>query len=257
MRTGGRIVGLAVLLWIVSQVISWAAMSIVHDEENKVKTQIADRTISVTGFGQASSMPDVADVTLTVNTHATTAQEAMDSNTTNTTAIHTLLKERGIVAKDIHSVAVTVRPPYSQASVSPVYASPGSPNPYVSGGPHPNVSSPQGEENAVTSRAILPVERPGEFGQAYHVQNRVTVTLRDVSKVGAILDAAAKSNAIRIERVLFRLGEPEKLLESARKQAMANARSKADNLAGQLGVLVGQPISIKEEVGGGFSPYSP
>jgi hypothetical protein len=47
--------------------------------------------------------------------------------------------------------------------------------------------------------------------------------------------------------ISFRIAEPEALLEIARKKAMADARKKAELMAGEAGVVVGFPVTIRDE----------
>jgi uncharacterized protein YggE len=107
-----------------------------------------------------------------------------------------------------------------------------------------------------------PQPRPGQAVQefvprivGYDVVNAVQITARDINNLGAILDAVVQSGANRIDGIAFRISEPAKLQSVARKSAMADAKAKAELLAGEAGVVVGTPISITESVG--FAPPQP
>jgi uncharacterized protein YggE len=80
----------------------------------------------------------------------------------------------------------------------------------------------------------------------YHVNNNVSVTIRDLAKVGAVLDAAIEAGANSIYGVSFSVAEPEKLEAEARGKAIANALAKAKELAQLNGVEVGAVVSVSD-----------
>lgn len=82
--------------------------------------------------------------------------------------------------------------------------------------------------------------------RGYRATNIVMVKMRDISKVGATLDAVAASGATRIHGISFSVSDPTAATTRGREEAMKDARSKADQLAGTAGVSVGAPIAIEE-----------
>ena len=81
--------------------------------------------------------------------------------------------------------------------------------------------------------------------------------MRDVSTAGAVIDAVvhAGGDAIRIEGISFSFADPARLLAEARKRAIADARDRAQQLVGGLGVELGNVISISEsDPSGGPAP---
>jgi uncharacterized protein YggE len=171
------------------------------------------RTISVSGVGKVSAAPDVAEISVGVVTQAATAREALKANNEAMDALHGALKERGIAAKDIQTSNLSVFPQYSQ----PAPPQPGQP--------------PREHQPRIVG---------------YQVNNTVHVTVHEVAKLGTLLDAVVESGANQMHGISFRIGEPERLLEQARKRAMADAKWKAEQLAGEARVVVGPPISIQE-----------
>jgi uncharacterized protein YggE len=209
-----RIVALAPLLFLT------AAPIMTHAEDDKPET----RTISVTGQGKISAVPNVADVNLGVVTQGETAREALSANTEKMAALHKVLKERGVASKDIQTTNLNVSPRYSQP-----------PQPTLPGRPQTAEFTPK----------IV----------GYDVTNTVTITARDLDKFGDLLDAVVTAGANQMHGISFRIDAPESLLDEARKHAMADARHKADLLAGEAGVVVGPPISIIDS--GDSSPPPP
>lgn len=178
-------------------------------------------TISVSGTGKVSAVPDVADITVGVRTQAETAQKALAANSEAMNTLHATLKERGVAAKDIQTTQIQVSPQYSQ----PIMRGPGAQTEFV----------------------------PRVIG--YRVDNHVQITARKVDKLGTLLDALVQAGANQVYGISFRVDQGEKLLGEARKRAVADAKRKADTLAGEAGVVVGLPLKIQEDAAPIHPPY--
>lgn len=89
----------------------------------------------------------------------------------------------------------------------------------------------------------------------YQVSNQVNVILDDTNKLGLTLDALVAAGANDINSVSFAIRDPDALLETARKQAIADARKRAETYAAAAGVSLGGVISIQEN--GGYEPPRP
>ncbi len=88
----------------------------------------------------------------------------------------------------------------------------------------------------------------------YTVRNSVNVTVRDLTKTGSIIDAAAQSGVNTTSNINFGLSNYEKFYNEALGKAVIAAKKKADTIAEALGVELIAPISVNE--GGGYSPLS-
>jgi uncharacterized protein YggE len=86
----------------------------------------------------------------------------------------------------------------------------------------------------------------------YRASNRVTIRLRDVTKLANVIDTLVGAGANDISGINFMVSQASKLLDDAREQAIADARRKADIYAKAAGVTLGAPISITE--GGSPAP---
>lgn len=188
------------------------------DVELSMPSRSDDRTISVAGHGKLSAAPDVAEVSVGVVTRAATAGDALAANNEAMAALQQVVKQRGVAAKDVQTTNLDISPQYSQP-------------------PRPVPGQPQQEHE------------PRIVG--YQVTNTVQITARNLDKLGVLLDAVVKSGANQMHGISFRIDETEKLLDQVRVKAMADAKRKAELLAGEAGVVVGKPISIQE---GGASP---
>ncbi len=84
----------------------------------------------------------------------------------------------------------------------------------------------------------------------YEVTQTLEVKIRDLAKVGDILDKAAGVGANQVGSLSFTIDDPEKLNAEARQKAIDNAKEKARDLAKSLGVALGKVVSFSESTGG-------
>jgi uncharacterized protein len=107
------------------------------------------------------------------------------------------------------------------------------------------------EKDFQTSRLSLqPQTAPNRTGPSaivgYRASNRVTLRLRDVTKVASVIDTLVAAGANDIGGINFMVSQASKLLDEAREQAIADARRKAEIYAKAAGVTLGAPLSISE-----------
>src|SRR5882762_5848628 len=81
----------------------------------------------------------------------------------------------------------------------------------------------------------------------YRASNRVTLTLRDVTKIASAIDTLVGAGANEISGISFSVAQASKLLDDARSQAIADAQRKAEIYAKAANVTLGAPLSISEE----------
>jgi uncharacterized protein len=108
------------------------------------------------------------------------------------------------------------------------------------------------EKDYQTSRLSLQPQnsasRPGAPSTivGYRASNRVTIRLRDVTKLASVIDTLVGAGANDIGGINFLVSQASKLLDEAREQAIADARRKAEIYARAAGVTLGAPLSITE-----------
>ncbi|MBI6872662.1 SIMPL domain-containing protein [Clostridium aciditolerans] len=84
--------------------------------------------------------------------------------------------------------------------------------------------------------------------RTYKITNTFRVTLRELSRIGEIIDAAVASGANVVNNITFTIENPEKYYNQALKIAVRNALEKARELGDTLNVIVNNtPIRIIEE----------
>jgi uncharacterized protein YggE len=89
----------------------------------------------------------------------------------------------------------------------------------------------------------------------YVVDNTVYVTVRDLSKIGNLLDTVVQAGANSINSIQFDVTDRTKALSDARQAAIADAKSQAQEVARAAGVTLGAVQSI--DVTGGSTPPVP
>ena len=95
---------------------------------------------------------------------------------------------------------------------------------------------------------VYPQQQFGPQGEVlkttYAVDNTVYVTVRDLSKLGQILDVVVQNGANAINGISFDVLDKTKALAQVRQMAVADARTQAQELADAAGVKLGNLISL-------------
>ena len=176
-----------------------------------------ERSITVVGEGKASVSPDVAEANVGVEVLAPTVKEAAAEAKERMTAIMATLQKAGIAEKDI------------QTSSYSIYF----------------------ERYSEMMAAVE--EKPSEIEGNYRVSNMVQVKIRDLDKIGTVLDEVVEAGANNVYGVSFTVDDPSEVRSEARSKAIADARAKAQELADLNGVSLGEILQISEVIGGLFS----
>jgi uncharacterized protein YggE len=169
----------------------------------------APAVISVTGEGRVEAPPDMATVSLGVQTDADTAAAAMAENSARLVAVIERLKAAGIEPRDIQTSGLSLGPRYDYSKQD------GTP-PQVVG---------------------------------YTASNMVTVRVRALDTVGGVLDAVVADGANTLNGLGFGLADDRPLKDEARREAVADAAAKAALYAEAAGVKLGRVRSIAEAGG--------
>lgn len=86
----------------------------------------------------------------------------------------------------------------------------------------------------------------------YQATNIVTVTVRDLERLGGVVDGALEAGATSLDGLSLRIADPSPLEAAARQAAVADARARAEVLAAAAGVSITGVVSIAE--GAGMTP---
>lgn len=106
--------------------------------------------------------------------------------------------------------------------------------------------------------SIYPMQQYDNEGQMqeirYVVQNSLLITVRDLNKLGDILDTAIGAGANTINGITFNISDREGAYAQALDAAMANAESRAEVLAQAAGAKIVKMQSVNTYLGGGGIP---
>ncbi|HZF98847.1 MAG TPA: SIMPL domain-containing protein [Pseudoxanthomonas sp.] len=88
----------------------------------------------------------------------------------------------------------------------------------------------------------------------YQASNTVSLKVRDIARLGQVLDALAAQGGNQINGPSFEIDKPDPVFDQARLAALKKAQARADTYANALGLRVRRIVSISEGGGGGFRP---
>ncbi len=169
------------------------------DISNELKK--TENTITVNATGEVYAKPDLAIVTFSTVNEAKTVSEALNANTKKMNAVIAAVKEQGVEAKDLKTTNFNIYPRYEWYDErSYIY--------------------PQGERILV----------------GYEVNQSLEVKIRDLNKVGDIIQEATNAGANEVSNLQFTIDNQDELKKQAREEAINEAKTKAKELASELGI---------------------
>ncbi|MDQ0996516.1 uncharacterized protein YggE [Phyllobacterium ifriqiyense] len=177
---------------------------------------LADETprprIIVTGEGEAAIAPDTAVLSLVVMEEKPTAREALTANNESMAKVLDGMKKAGIADRDLQTSGFNIEPRY-------VYP-----------------ENKDGKQQPEAPKIV-----------GYAVSNSLSVRVRDLKKVGEILDQSVSLGVNQGGNLVFTNDKPDAILEEARKKAVASAISKGKTLSTAAGVELGKIVQISEQ----------
>lgn len=169
------------------------------------------RSVTVQGNGEVTARSDEARVSLGVVAQAETAAAALAENNRRMDKVFAQLRASGLAERDIATRALRITPVYQ--AKRPARAREGSSPPAIIG---------------------------------YRVWNGIVVRVRDLAKLGGLLDRLIAEGANRLDGIGFSVGETDALADRARGLAIADARRKAALYAKATGAALGPVLTIAE-----------
>lgn len=165
-------------------------------------------TITVVGEARVTAPPDLAILTTGTVSTAKTADEALAANSKAVSEVIAALKAAGVADTDVATANFSLQPQHSY--------------------PQPPSREP-----------------PRLVG--FEVRNSVRVTVRDLTKLGMLLDKVVQSGANQASGLAFTLAEPNRLEGEARVAAVKDAIAQAKTLAAAAGLRLTRITSIQPE----------
>lgn len=211
-----RNIGLLTLIAMLAATV--AAYTAVQAAPNPEAGNVSDaptalRTITVVGEGEVSLKPDIAAISVGAEARAETVSQAKAEVDAKMETIAIALREAGVAEKDIQASHYGIH--YEREPMS-------------------------GMRNGPAA----------ETHEEYVVSSMVRVTVRNVEKAGDVLDGAVQAGANQVYGVTFTASDESAWTSRARADAMADARSRALELAGLADAELGEVLSVSEVVGG-------
>lgn len=172
-------------------------------------------TISVTGTAEATAVPDVARFTYSIESKKKTVAEAQAEVTSKSDALLAKLKAAGIEEKDIKTDSYSSYPEYDYVQAS--------------------------------RELCIDFCPPGkQVLTGYRVSHSVTVTVRDMDKVGTITQTLGTAGVQNLYGPNFEIDDLDTVKAKARAEAIVEAKEKAQVLAKDLGVKLGRLVSFSD-----------
>ena len=168
-----------------------------------------ERTVTVTAVATVEREPERARLLLAVESTGTTAEQASQANAAKMDALVAALRRLGISGPLVRTVSYQLTPQYARD-------------------PRAQPVEQQGPPRIVGYRAL----------------NMVQVTIENVARVGAIIDAAIQAGANRVAGLDFELKDPQSARLEALRLAVAKARGEAEAMAQAAGQRLGPPLNI-------------
>lgn len=162
------------------------------------------RTLNASGTGTVYIVPDIARVSIGVNTQNEDAAIALSENTQDVNAVMQTLTNLGVAENDIQTSNFYV---YQQTNYN--------------------------YEN-------MEMGAESEPQTVFVVQNTVSVVVRDINSLGEILAAVVDQGANSINGVSFDIEDPTAAYAEAQQKAIDEAASQAQEIADAAGVTLGE-----------------
>ncbi|MEJ2169739.1 MAG: SIMPL domain-containing protein [Desulfobacterales bacterium] len=168
-------------------------------------------SLTVRGSGEVSAAPDQAIVQLGAVFQGERAAEAQEQVNRVVSAILKAVKAVGIPGENISTTELTLVPVQERAKRT----------------------------------SVQQTNLPRIVG--YLATNVVRIEINDMNKIGDVIDAGIGAGANRLEGLSFQLKDDAVLRQKALRQAVLNAREKADSIADALNLRLGRILEITEE----------
>jgi|SRR3989344_2003788 len=225
------------LVWTGTGALVVLAIFLIASTDHILNTATNTNTVSFDGEGRVFVKPDIAVISFSILTEATTSKKAQDDNSTKSDKIVDFLKKQDIEDKDVKTTGYNVYPQYSyplpagrQADPMPMGV--------------PEVQSYPAPEYYPSNPKIT----------GYQVNQSFEVKVRDLEKVSSVLDGLVTAGANQVNNLGLQVDDMEKVKNEARELAIKNAKEKANTLKKQIGIRLGKIVNYYEG-GGGYPIY--
>lgn len=202
--------------------ISFAALALGVSEWKSLKYPNGQTaSITVSGEGEMTAVPDIATVDITVRESAKTVPQAQKAVEAKITEAIKALSSLGVQEKDQRTISYYVNPKY---------------------------------ENVLASGGMYPVYNQKIVG--YEVAQTVEIKVRKVDSAGEVIGALGAANITEISGPSFTVDDMDEIQAEAKEKAIAEAKEKATATAKALGADLGAVLQFSEDNGGYYPMYA-
>lgn len=179
-------------------------------------------TISVQGEGEVFAVPDMATFSFSVIKEGDTVEEVQEAATEVANEAIEYLKENGVEEKDIKTVGYNIYPRYEYS-----------------------------ERVCIT----FPCHTGERRLVGFEISQTTEVKVRDTAKAGELLSGIGSFGVENISGLSFTIEDEDELLREARQQALADAKTKAEQLAEDLDVRIVRVVNFNEYGSGMYARF--
>ncbi len=200
-------------------------------EEQAQTDNDGEQVIQTYGEAVVTAEPDVAKISVEVETHSRSADEAVEENAVLANQVREALLDFGLSEDEVKTGSYRLR---SYRERQPRVEEPVRPEPDV-------------EEPAIERDIDEPETDEFEERIYYQASNEIMVTTSQLDRVGEIIDTAVTAGANNINYINFDLENPQDLKMQALGKAAEQASRKAEAIAESAGKSIVDVYSITEE----------
>jgi hypothetical protein len=199
----------------------------------------ATNTITVNGTGSVTAIPDIATFDFGVTETATTVAAAQTAATAKINTAMSALTSAGIATSDVQTLSYNINPHYSTVNQPCVY----------------NTVAPASAGSAISSGVMIPY-CPGQKSTltGYDVSETIEVKVRNLSQAGTLFQTIGGLGVQDVNDLQFSINNIETVQDTARSNAIADARTNAAKLASELGVSLVRIVGFNDQSSGGIVP---
>lgn len=186
--------------------------------------QVTPPTISVSGDGKAFAVPDIATITASIHKEAKTSEDAKKQVDDIAKSLKDAVMKTGVAEADIKTMGYNVNPKY------------------------------EWQQGVCPANSMVPCPPGRNVQVGFEVTQSFELRVHKIDNASKVLDVVTAIGATDISGPNFTVDVPSKVQAEAREKAIADAKTKAEKLADQLGVHLIRIASFSENTGGYPTP---
>lgn len=184
-------------------------------------------SITVSGDGEVTALPDIATVMVTIRESAATVPQAQKLADAKIKAALQALASLGVSDKDQKTISYIVNPKYENVAV---------------------------RMGTIPTMIPYPVSNQKIVG--YEVAETVEIKVHKIGSAGEIIGALGVANITEISGPSFTVEDMDKVQAAAKAKAIEKAIAKARDTAQALHADLGEVIQFSEDKGGAYPMYA-